>query len=161
MNSHTKVAVWKKTEGRCSYCGMKTLPWKSKNRFEADEVFCVDHIVPRKRGGGDGLDNLAPCCRKCNLDKLAMTLEQFRGAISRFKVLPRDKPHADYLRQECGWTDVRITRLIFYFETLGTADLEQLKGDAEELFYFHEDPLYLSDRQSRLFQRFTERGFSM
>lgn len=159
MNSQTKVAVWKKTSGRCWYCGVETIPWKSKNWFEACEMFCVDHIVPRKWGGGNELEILAPCCRTCNFHKLAMTVEQFRSAISSFKVLVRDKAHAEYLRRECGWTDVRITRLIFYFETLGTPDLEQLKAGAEELLYFHEKPLYWSDRESELFQRFTARGF--
>lgn len=32
-------------------------------------TFHVDHIVPRKHGGGDGDDNLALACFHCNLHK--------------------------------------------------------------------------------------------
>src|SRR5712692_10531543 len=105
MNSQAKVDVWKKTGGRCWYCGVQTIPWKSKNYFEACKMFCIDHIVPRNIGGNNDIDNLAPCCRTCNFHKNTMTVEQFRSAISRYRILVRDKAHADYLRQQCGWTD--------------------------------------------------------
>jgi 5-methylcytosine-specific restriction endonuclease McrA len=41
----------------CTYCG-----------GEATEV---DHIIPRKVGGGHELDNLTSACRACNLAKAA------------------------------------------------------------------------------------------
>lgn len=69
-----KVAQWKSQErtmlearrkkpqiierdgARCYYCG-------------ATESLCVDHIVPRARGGTNDLDNLQLLCRSCNSRK--------------------------------------------------------------------------------------------
>lgn len=56
--------VWKKTDGRCYYCGKQTKP------FGTDpDSFCVDHVVPQKRQGNDHLDNLVPACCECNTTK--------------------------------------------------------------------------------------------
>lgn len=37
---------------RCRYCG--------------DRAHQADHIIPRRRGGPDAIENLAACCRHCN-----------------------------------------------------------------------------------------------
>lgn len=39
----------------CYYCGQ--------------EAFTVDHIVPRKLGGDDSMDNLVAACSRCNYRK--------------------------------------------------------------------------------------------
>ena len=57
---------WKKQRERvlkrdnyiCMYCGQ--------------EATQVDHIIPRKRGGGHDLDNLVACCGPCNSRKGAL-----------------------------------------------------------------------------------------
>jgi 5-methylcytosine-specific restriction endonuclease McrA len=57
---------WKKQRERvlrrdnytCMYCGQ--------------EATQVDHIIPRKRGGGHDLDNLVACCAPCNSRKGAL-----------------------------------------------------------------------------------------
>lgn len=36
----------------------------------------VDHIVPRVRGGGEGLDNLEISCRSCNRFKATKPLDE-------------------------------------------------------------------------------------
>jgi hypothetical protein len=46
---------------RCEYCH---LPQEGH-----DEQFSVDHVIARKHGGSDGLENLAFCCLRCNLHK--------------------------------------------------------------------------------------------
>ncbi|MCB0916647.1 MAG: HNH endonuclease [Actinobacteria bacterium] len=29
----------------------------------------VDHVIPRSKGGTDDLDNLRPCCLRCNMSR--------------------------------------------------------------------------------------------
>jgi 5-methylcytosine-specific restriction endonuclease McrA len=48
---------------KCEYCG---LPF-----FDSPlnyKQFQVDHIVPRKKGGGENIENKAAACRTCNAD---------------------------------------------------------------------------------------------
>jgi HNH endonuclease len=51
--------------GPCAYCG-DPVPVQ------------VDHILPRSRGGSDDRDNLAPACKRCNMEKLDFTPEEYR-----------------------------------------------------------------------------------
>jgi hypothetical protein len=46
---------------RCEYCDRDLLA--SLDDYKA---WAQDHIVPRKRGGGDGIENLAASCHPCN-----------------------------------------------------------------------------------------------
>lgn len=55
-----RAAVWAKTDGDCWYC------CKAINPFVD---FTMDHVIPVSRGGRDELDNLVPCCKKCNNTK--------------------------------------------------------------------------------------------
>lgn len=64
-----RMAVWEKTDGHCIYCGERMNPF---SRFH------VDHLDPVARGGDDDLENLVPACATCNVQKHALSLEQFR-----------------------------------------------------------------------------------
>lgn len=57
-------AVWKKTGGKCYYCGIQTKPFGTDK-----DSFCIDHMKPRTDGGGDEIENLFPCCSGCNTSK--------------------------------------------------------------------------------------------
>lgn len=46
---------------RCEYCCVP------EQAFEA--LFHIEHIIAKKHGGGDGMDNLALACGRCNLFK--------------------------------------------------------------------------------------------
>lgn len=48
---------------RCPYCGCRMI---IGGRFPQDRQRTRDHIMPRDWGGNDHLDNLRPCCRRCN-----------------------------------------------------------------------------------------------
>lgn len=72
VGTDQREQVWNKTQGRCWYCGMQTTPWGN---------FTVDHVDPRKQGGGDELANLVPCCKTCNSRKNSKTVEEFRGYL--------------------------------------------------------------------------------
>jgi len=62
MEEGLRQLVRRRAAQRCEYC-----------RLEQQQVpyafFHIDHIVPRKHGGGDGPDNLALACYHCNLHK--------------------------------------------------------------------------------------------
>jgi 5-methylcytosine-specific restriction endonuclease McrA len=45
-----------KRDGVCQQCG-------------SDEKLTVDHIIPRKLGGNDSMDNLQVLCASCNYSK--------------------------------------------------------------------------------------------
>jgi hypothetical protein len=54
--------IW---SGPCAYCG--------------DEAqLQVDHVIPWSRGGTDDRDNLRPACKRCNMEKLDFTPEEWR-----------------------------------------------------------------------------------
>ena len=69
-----RLEVWRKSKGRCWYCGRGTR-WSGPVVLEQ---FCVGHLVPRSAGGTDALDNLVPACRACNARKGRKSLEEFR-----------------------------------------------------------------------------------
>jgi hypothetical protein len=49
----------------CRYCGI-----------ECYEDLTIDHLFPRSRGGGDGIENLVVACRSCNSRKSDRTPEE-------------------------------------------------------------------------------------
>ena len=73
----------------CWYCGID-LTHRELN---------VDHILPKKKGGGDELLNLALTCKSCNLAKNFQTLDYFYAWIDyirsdKFKrIYEIDEPH--------------------------------------------------------------------
>jgi len=74
-----RIAVFVRDRGTCVYCGAT---------YQAGAKLTVDHVVSRKRGGGDGFDNLVTACAACNSDKAHFSLRAFlveladRGASS-------------------------------------------------------------------------------
>jgi 5-methylcytosine-specific restriction endonuclease McrA len=69
-----RARVWARSGGRCWYCGVACNPFGG---------FCVDHLLPRARGGGEDLANLVPSCPPCNTAKGGRPLEVWRQAIER------------------------------------------------------------------------------
>ena len=64
-----RYEVLKRAGFRCELCGISA----DKRAIE------VDHIIPRKHGGEDGLTNLQALCFKCNANKGARDDEDFRA----------------------------------------------------------------------------------
>lgn len=75
ISKKTRVAVYKKFDGHCAYCG----------RHIAYNNMQVDHFKPQRAwnpedSGTDGIENLMPSCRMCNHYKRAHDLETFNGS---------------------------------------------------------------------------------
>jgi hypothetical protein len=62
MDANLRAAVRERAADCCEYC----------HRVQAESpliAFHVEHIIPRKHGGRDRLENLALACPDCNLHK--------------------------------------------------------------------------------------------
>lgn len=64
---------------RCHYCG-QLLGSPGGNRPHS---FSRDHVVPRSAGGSNRADNVVAACRRCNLDKGCLRLEEWRAVLAR------------------------------------------------------------------------------
>lgn len=51
---------------RCAYCG--------RPDGEGPARLCIEHTMPRSRGGEDEVENIVPACRGCNNSKGDLTL---------------------------------------------------------------------------------------
>lgn len=60
-----KVLVSKRSGGNCEYC-------KCPAKYST-ESFCMEHIIPKSKGGDDDLENLAFSCYGCNSHKYSKT----------------------------------------------------------------------------------------
>src|SRR5207237_4823766 len=61
MDAAKRLRVRLRAFRRCEYC-------RIHEHYEP-YAFHLEHIVPKKHGGGDSDDNLAWCCQNCNLGK--------------------------------------------------------------------------------------------
>ena len=102
--------VYEKYNGHCAYCG-KPITIKDMQ---------VDHILSKRNGGTDDIDNLNPSCRMCNHYKRAADIETFRnvllgGLIKRLMKIYIFRVALDYgMITINGWDNK------FYFEKNGT-----------------------------------------
>lgn len=60
--------------GCCAYCQVKLTAWGR----ELETSLQWDHVVPLSRGGVDGVGNLVPSCRRCNLSKGRSTVTEWK-----------------------------------------------------------------------------------
>lgn len=60
----------------CWYCGCKL-----NEKVGSPRKFTIDHIIPRKLGGTDTIENMVPCCSKCNYEKGTMSYSSFVNKI--------------------------------------------------------------------------------
>ena len=101
--------------GRCAYCGR-----------ELGERFHADHVEPIFRGwteptrpsraGTDSVENLFPACKRCNLWKSTLTVEDFRTAISH-QVFQLNRDSSNYrMAKDFGQIKETEDPVIFWFE---------------------------------------------
>lgn len=64
----------------CQYCGQR------------GGELTVDHVIPRRLGGGNTWDNLVCCCKKCNNKKGGKTLSQISLTLKNQPKRPKYVP---------------------------------------------------------------------
>ncbi len=62
MNTATKALVRQRAGQRCEYCQLR-------QEDSPLAVLHIEHVIPKKHGGSDDLENLALACIDCNLHK--------------------------------------------------------------------------------------------
>jgi 5-methylcytosine-specific restriction endonuclease McrA len=85
-----KSKAWDKTDGFCWYCGIELHPFGN---------FCIDHALPKDRGGTNAAENLLPSCRRCNSRKGKRTVEEFRDQLTRNTVPKFTEEQLRYLTE--------------------------------------------------------------
>jgi len=82
----------------CQYCG------------HASRDLTIDHVVPRRKGGGSTWDNLVACCAKCNNLKADKTPREADMALLHKPRRPRCIPYLSFATftaaaKNPGWRD--------------------------------------------------------
>src|SRR5260370_30270703 len=78
-----REAIHAREGGRCFYCLRRLRPM----------VRCLDHVVPRVRGGRNGYRNLVSSCAECNSQKRERRGREFLGrGLPQRAVGPRARP---------------------------------------------------------------------
>lgn len=134
-----RAALRERFGGRCAYCGAPL-----GDRWHADHIEAVERKLEFVRDGyrtrlrttgevhrpeRDCMDNLNPACGPCNIDKHAMSLENWRQKLQNAPgVLARNQPtyrHAVRfgLVQETG------AKVVFYFERLAAEASQALASN--------------------------------
>lgn len=89
VGKRTRQEVARRAGFRCEYCRIK-----EEDSFLS---FQIDHIVGKKHGGGDEIDNLAPACPHCNQYKGA-DLTTFIGSYDNIIPLFHPPDEAELVR---------------------------------------------------------------
>lgn len=101
-----RFEVFKRDGFTCQYCGRKV----------PDTVLEVDHVIPVKENGGDGMDNLVTSCQDCNRGKSARLLTSLPPSLA-FKtedLKERKKQmlaYADYLKTQEYMMSCQISQI--------------------------------------------------
>jgi len=67
--------VLERDQYRCVYCGVESNASLEDNKKTAR--LSIDHIIPAARGGKTTVENLATCCRQCNMEKSDRTPQEW------------------------------------------------------------------------------------
>src|SRR5215213_8798662 len=98
MEARHRLAVRARAANACEYC---------QRRQGASPIYRmqIEHITPRKHGGGDELDNLALACSECNLKKSSdlAGLDPESGLLIRLY-----HPRRDQWDDHFAWDGLRI-----------------------------------------------------
>ena len=77
-----RMEVYKKYNKKCSYCGADLLFNCETGLLLKKKNMTIDHIIPLKKGGSNGFNNIRLSCSSCNQWKSGNTTEHFRKKIA-------------------------------------------------------------------------------
>jgi 5-methylcytosine-specific restriction endonuclease McrA len=98
MDADLRDAVRQRAAHCCEYC----------QRRQIDSPLIplqIEHIVPRKHGGGDSLENLALACAECNLHK-GTNLTGLDPASNQ--ITPLFNPRRERWAEHFAWDSMQI-----------------------------------------------------
>lgn len=99
MDARSRLAVRERAENQCEYC--------QKRQEESPLITLqIEHIIPRKHGGSDDLENLALACADCNLRKSSdlAGLDPITGELTSLF-----HPRQNHWEDHFFWEGLRIT----------------------------------------------------
>ena len=114
ITKKTKRQIMERAEGFCEYC-------KSPSIYST-EPFCIDHIIPKSKGGTDEIENLCFSCYGCNSHKYNKT-ESFDTATNN--KIPLYNPRKDIWKENFAWSE--STLQIIGITPIGRATINALK----------------------------------
>jgi len=76
----SRRSIFARDSYTCQYCG------------HGAKELTIDHVVPKRFGGGTTWDNMVCCCRKCNTKKGDKTLHQVGFTLKRQPRRPKYVP---------------------------------------------------------------------
>lgn len=118
MDAQTRGEVRQRAGDRCEYCGLR-------QEQSPLAVLHVEHVIPKKHGGADLIENLALACVACNLHKgtnLAGYDPQTGVLTTLFN--PRQQAWSEHFR----WQGI----FIFGKTAVGRTTVEVLQLNSEE-----------------------------
>jgi len=77
----SRRSVFARDNYTCQYCGAQS------------KDLTIDHIIPKRLGGGLHWDNLVACCRRCNTRKGDKLLPQTGMRLARHPRRPKYVPY--------------------------------------------------------------------
>ena len=107
--------VYDKYNGHCAYCG-KAISIKEMQ---------VDHILSKRNGGTNDIDNLNPSCRLCNHYKRAAGIETFRNDLLDELIKRLMKIYIFRVALDYGMITINGWDKNFYCEKNGTDKAQQ------------------------------------
>ncbi len=117
---NVQYKVWKKTNGRCAYCGCQMIMREAPCASEFVKLqFSIDHALPQFYDGKDDIENLLPACRGCNSTKRHKTIEQYREYLEWIDIGKFSAKQIRWLNHH-GIELPKPARHDFYFETIGS-----------------------------------------
>jgi len=77
----SRRSVFARDNFTCQYCGI------------VGKDLTIDHVIPKRHGGGMAWENLVTCCRRCNTKKGDKTPEKVGMKLARQPRRPRYTPY--------------------------------------------------------------------
>ena len=124
-----KLNILKRDNYICQICGRKLISDRGKE-FE-DNYFNIDHILPKSKGGKDSSDNLRALCRKCNLSRNNLDIEDYKKIVLGKSHYSLGITRVKYMCKEFGKEEV--LNILFQAKENILKDIEMLEKTINDM----------------------------